>query len=137
METYFEAGRELPVAGEYDVIVAGSGPAGSSAAVTAGRLGARVLLIEWNNAVGGMSTSGLMSHWTGTVSSPLYTEILRRSGEKNEGDEFIQSLRCSNIYVPDTKEVTEKYRKQATDQGIDTEWIEKYMPAVGEKDETL
>ncbi len=87
METYFEAGRELPVAGEYDVIVAGSGPAGSSAAVTAGRLGARVLLIEWNNAVGGMSTSGLMSHWTGTVSSPLYTEILRRSGEKNEGDE--------------------------------------------------
>ncbi len=87
METYFEAGRELPVAGEYDVIVAGSGPAGSSAAVTAGRLGARVLLIEWNNAVGGMSTSGLMSHWTGTMSSPLYTEILRRSGEKNEGDE--------------------------------------------------
>ena len=87
METVFEAGRELPVAGEYDVIVAGSGPAGSCAAITSGRLGARVLLIEWNNAVGGMSTSGLMSHWTGTVTSPLYTEILRRSGEKNEGDE--------------------------------------------------
>ena len=49
----------------------------------------------------------------------------------------MQSLRCSNIYVPDTKEVTEKYRKQATEQGIDAEWIEKYMPAGGAKDETL
>ena len=85
METFFEAGRELPVAGTYDVIVAGSGPAGSCAAVTAGRLGARVLLIEWNNTVGGMSTSGLMSHWTGTVRSPLYAEILRRCAEKDMG----------------------------------------------------
>ena len=32
---------------------------------------------------------------------------------------------------------TEKYRKQATEQGIDAEWIEKYVPAVGAKDETL
>ncbi len=64
-----EAARDLPVAGEYDVIVAGSGPAGVSAAINAGRRGARVLLIEWNNTVGGISTSGLMSHFTGTVHS--------------------------------------------------------------------
>ena len=51
----------------------------------AGRLGAKVLLIEWANSVGGISTSGLMSHWTGTVTSPLYTEILTRMAEKNEG----------------------------------------------------
>ena len=87
MKTYFEPGRELPVAGEYDVIVAGSGPAGASAAITAGRLGAKVLLVESNSAVGGMSTSGLMSHWTGTVSSPLYTEILRRCAASREGEE--------------------------------------------------
>ena len=53
-----EAARDLPVAGEYDVIVAGSGPAGVSAAINAGRRGAKVLLLEWNNAVGGVSTSG-------------------------------------------------------------------------------
>ncbi len=87
MKTYAEPGRELPVAGEYDVIVAGSGPAGASAAVTAGRLGAKVLLVEWGSAVGGMSTSGLMSHWTGTVSSPLYTEILSRCAAYREGEE--------------------------------------------------
>ena len=87
MKYYTEPARELPVAGEYDVIAAGSGPAGASAAVTAGRLGARVLLIERNNAVGGMSTSGLMSHWTGTVRSPLYTEILRRCSACYEGED--------------------------------------------------
>ena len=86
MKTYTEAARELPVAGDFDVIVAGSGPAGASAAVTAGRLGAKVLLIEWNNSVGGMSTSGLMSHWTGIVTSPLYTEILSRCAALCEGE---------------------------------------------------
>ena len=86
MKTWYEAGRDLPVAGEYDVIVAGSGPSGAAAAIRAGRMGAKVLLIEWANAVGGISTSGLMSHWTGTVDSPLYGEILRRMAEKNEID---------------------------------------------------
>ena len=49
----------------------------------------------------------------------LYKEYIEQLqiSEKNEGDGFIQSLRCSNIYVPDTKEVTEKYRKQALEQG--------------------
>ncbi len=62
----------------------------------------------------------------------LYKEYIEqlRISEKNEGDGFIQSLRCSNIYVPDTKEVTEKYRKQALEQGIDIEWIDRYMPGV-------
>ena len=86
MKTWYEAGRDLPVAGAYDVIVAGSGPSGAAAAIRAGRMGAKVLLIEWANAVGGISTSGLMSHWTGTVDSPLYGEILRRMAEKNEID---------------------------------------------------
>ena len=61
---------------------------------------------------------------------PISPEQLKIS-EKNESDEFMQSLRCSNIYVPDIKEVTEKYRKQAAELGIDKEWIEKYMPAAG------
>lgn len=86
MQTYHEASRELPVAGEFDVIVAGAGPAGVSAAVMAGRMGVKVLLVEWGNSVGGISTSGLMSHWTGSVESPLYTEILTRSAAKNEGE---------------------------------------------------
>ncbi len=83
---YREAARDLPVAGEYDVIVAGSGPAGVSAAIMAGRQGMRVLLVEWNNAVGGISTSGMMSHFTGSVHSKFYTELLTAMADRNEGD---------------------------------------------------
>lgn len=86
MKLYEEAAKKLPIVGEYDVIVAGSGPAGVSAAIMAGRMGAKTLLLEWNNSVGGISTSGMMSHWTGSVRSKLYTEILTRQAEKVEGD---------------------------------------------------
>lgn len=43
----------------YDVIVVGSGSAGSSAAITAGRLGARTLLVDRLGFMGGTSTAVL------------------------------------------------------------------------------
>ncbi len=67
----------------YDVIVAGSGPAGMGAAIAAARNGAKTLLVEWQGSVGGVSTVGLMSHFTGTVDSKLYWEVLKRADEKN------------------------------------------------------
>ena len=67
-----------------DVLVLGSGPSGFAAAYSAAKNGARVTLVEQCGDIGGISTSGLMSHWTGTCGSPLYHEILRRSAEKNE-----------------------------------------------------
>lgn len=67
-----------------DVLVLGSGPSGFAAAYSAAKNGARVILVEQCGDIGGISTSGLMSHWTGTCGSPLYHEILRRSAEKNE-----------------------------------------------------
>jgi hypothetical protein len=77
-----------PVAGHYDLIVAGAGPAGVSAAITAGRLGVRVLLVEQSNAVGGIATIGLMSHWTGDTEGPLYEEILKRSTKPETEEDF-------------------------------------------------
>jgi len=73
-----------PVAGHYDLIVAGAGPAGVSAAITAGRLGVRVLLVDQTHAVGGIATVGLMSHWTGAAEGPLYEEILKRSSQPED-----------------------------------------------------
>lgn len=46
---------------KYDIIVAGAGIAGISAAVKASQLGASVLLIEHYGFVGGMSTAGMVS----------------------------------------------------------------------------
>lgn len=68
-----------------DVLVLGSGPAGFAAAYTAAKHGSKVILVEQGGDVGGISTSGLMSHWTGNCDSPLYKEILQRSADKNEG----------------------------------------------------
>jgi len=69
-----------------DVLVLGSGPAGFAAAYTAAKNGVKTVLIEQNGDVGGISTSGLMSHWTGSCGSPLYYELLRRSAAVNEGE---------------------------------------------------
>lgn len=43
----------------YDVMVVGGTPAGIMAAIAAGRLGSKVILTEYHNHIGGMSTSGL------------------------------------------------------------------------------
>src|SRR2546421_527732 len=53
--------RRIPVEDQYDILVAGGGPAGSAAAVCAARLGAKVLLVEATGCLGGMSTSGLVN----------------------------------------------------------------------------
>ena len=83
MKMITEAARQIPVKGEYDVIVVGSGPAGMAAAINAGRMGAKVLLIEALGSAGGISTSGMMSHFTGNCNCATYQEILRRASEKN------------------------------------------------------
>ena len=69
---------ETPVAEEADVLVCGGGPAGFGAAVAAARAGARTLLLEASNCLGGMATAGMMSHWSGCESSPLGLEITER-----------------------------------------------------------
>ncbi len=81
-----------------DVCVLGSGPSGFAAAYTAAKNGAKVILVEQCGDVGGISTSGLMSHWTGSCGSPLFREILKRSSLKNEG-EF--KNRITNIIDPE------------------------------------
>ncbi len=81
-----------------DVLVLGSGPSGFAAAYTAAKNGAKVILVEQGGDLGGISTSGLMSHWTGSCGSPLFNEILKRSAEKNEG-EFENKI--TNIIDPE------------------------------------
>lgn len=88
---YLERESRLPVKARYDVLVAGSGPAGFAAAVTAARAGAKTLIVEQGGCIGGISTAGLMSHWTGDVDSSLYREVLARcrdaAGQPFSGDD--------------------------------------------------
>ena len=58
---YITETLKTPVAGEYDVIVVGGGPAGSAAAISAARKGMKTLLIEKAQCLGGMWTSGFIN----------------------------------------------------------------------------
>ncbi len=63
MSTYTLSQREIPYDESWDVIVAGGGPAGCTAAAAAARAGARTLLIEATSILGGMGTNGLVPAW--------------------------------------------------------------------------
>lgn len=82
-----EPARSTPVYGSCDVLVIGGGPAGTAAAVAAGRLGADVVLVERYNHLGGLSTGGLvswidrMTDWNGDlVVAGVGAELVERCG---------------------------------------------------------
>ena len=57
---YINESLKTPVFGEYDVVVAGAGPAGVCAAIAAARNGAKTLLIERYGFLGGMWSAGFI-----------------------------------------------------------------------------
>jgi NADPH-dependent 2,4-dienoyl-CoA reductase/sulfur reductase-like enzyme len=62
---------------EYDVIVAGGGPAGVAAAVSAARQGAKTALIERYGILGGMLTAGQVQPILGRAEGrTMYNEIV-------------------------------------------------------------
>jgi hypothetical protein len=71
--------QEVRVCKEVDVLVVGGGPAGFAAAVSAGRLGARTLLVERFGYLGGMWTAGLVNpYFDVRGKGGLNEEILKR-----------------------------------------------------------
>ena len=61
MNYIVDAEKKVSVTGTYELIVCGGGPAGVSAAITAGRMGLKTLLIESEGCLGGIWTTGLLS----------------------------------------------------------------------------
>jgi len=79
VDTLREAARDISVIGEYDVIVAGAGPAGVSAAIEAGRTGAKTLLIETHGCLGGVWTAGYLTWILDNKNKPgLMQEIMQK-----------------------------------------------------------
>ncbi len=97
---------------DYEVIVVGSGPAGVAAAITSARNGAKTLLIESLGRVGGISTAGMMSHFTGTVGNKIYHEILKRAADKNY-------FECKSLKSIDPEMLTVTYLEMLEEAGAD------------------
>jgi hypothetical protein len=60
-----EPARDIPVRGDYDVVVLGGGPAGIAAAAAASALGRRTLLVERYGFLGGMGTAAGVTNFCG------------------------------------------------------------------------
>ncbi len=60
-----EPERDLPVRGEYDVVVLGGGPAGIAAAASAAARGRKTLLVERYGFLGGMGTAAGVTSFCG------------------------------------------------------------------------
>lgn len=111
---YTEPAREIPIRKKVDVIVVGSGPAGFAASINAARCGASTLLLEMGSMVGGVSTSGMMSHFTGDVHSRFYEEVLNRMSHRNEESQqrtiFIDTEKLRQLYLEMLQEAGVTYR---------------------------
>ena len=77
--------ENLPLYGEYDVVVAGGGTSGFAAGVAAARAGARTLIVEDHGYLGGTSTGGMTSQFLGFAGDEtlegqrgVFGELLRR-----------------------------------------------------------
>lgn len=87
-----------PFAGEYDVVVAGGGASGLVAAVSASRAGARTLLLEHANCLGGTGTYSMVAQWIGFFNRDrqavggIAAELAQRVVEMGGSDGFRRYL---------------------------------------------
>ena len=70
--------ERLPVLGEFDVAVAGAGPAGVAAAVCAAREGARTLIVDPLAFPGGTATGSLLWGFMGSPNGHMLDEVIQR-----------------------------------------------------------
>jgi hypothetical protein len=119
------AGSLLAAAAEtdrFDVVVYGGVPCGIASAIAAAREGARVLLIERTDHIGGLSTSGIntaesehMLHWTiGGLALEFYERLGKHYGTGKK-EFFFESSVAEGVYQEMLREagVTVRFGRRA------------------------
>jgi hypothetical protein len=100
--------RQIPIRQEVDVFVAGGGPAGVAASVSAARQGAHVFLAERNNCLGGMGTAGMLPVFmtfgdgvnmlAGGVGEEILTRLRQAGGTGPDNDLTIRAEVLKRVY---------------------------------------
>lgn len=111
--------NNVPLRGEYDVIVAGGGVAGIAAAVAAARAGKKVLLLEKAVSLGGLATIGLIN---------LFVPMCNGRGVqiiKGMAEEFLRlSIKDGYDTIPD------EWKNGEPGEGAKTRYLTKYSPSI-------
>jgi ribulose 1,5-bisphosphate synthetase/thiazole synthase len=94
-----ESERKIPVSMKVDVIVAGGGVAGLSAAIASARNGANTVLIERLNALGGLGSMGMVAVWYYPYSA--YKGILKEMADTLRKMEAISVIPAGMTYEPE------------------------------------
>jgi len=109
------AARGLRVLGSYDVVVVGGGTSGAPAAIGAARRGAKTLVVEYQHALGGVGTLGLVGNYyygykegftreviagvgsLGAILAEARMEWWRREIRKARGEIWLGCLGCGAV----------------------------------------
>ncbi len=61
----------------------------------------------------------------------LYADFFKEfeTSERNLKSDFLDSVRCTGIFVPKPWEIAKEYREKAQAAGLDSAWIDKFIPA--------
>lgn len=103
---------------EYDVIVAGGGPAGIAAAVSAARSGAKTALIERYGVLGGMLTSGHVQPILGRAEGyTMYDEVVELLNRGHEDAPRVTTRNGDEIGV-DLEEAKYRLLKLCLENGV-------------------
>lgn len=111
--------NNVPLRGEYDIIIAGGGVAGIAAAVAAARAGKKVLLLEKAVSLGGLATIGLIN---------LFVPMCNGRGVqiiKGMAEEFLRlSIKDGYDTIPD------EWKNGEPGEGAKTRYLTKYSPSI-------
>lgn len=93
----FCAAATTYAAADYDVIVAGGGPAGIGAGYMAAKRGAKTLVLEKGGRLGGMAVSAMVSPFSFATDSPIVREIAKNVGFGGSVDFHAADVRAYDL----------------------------------------
>ena len=123
MRTILEDRREIPVAFKVDVLVAGGGPAGFTAAVAAARNGARTIVVEKQNYIGGLLAClpimGFYNYQAEQVIFGIPQELVDRLVERGGSPGHVIDPRLSSVTPTDSELLKVVTQEMAEEAGVE------------------